>query len=348
VFEDSSHNNTINVGWYEGAQFTGDPSTGIILHEVSFDDESLSINAGSELLISKNLRVKVTDNATGASWKIYDNQSDENREAYSGTHAMWLGNPDKNDGEYEDNWDFSFVTKDEISLGSSPKLAIMVWYETENQYDGGHVQISTDNGDSWALLRPAGDYPCSVSALGDDGYCNASNGWVLQNFSLSDYDNDDILLRFRFASDGSVSTFEGWYIDDVKVTNGAQTLFEDDFENGKAKWTIDRFVMPLSGADARVIDRNGLQYASSYFGGSDPLSNNLGWLNNQEGIKVITQRYFGNSTPVAQDVELRLRFVDWHSTISLNLTASYTKHFKVPDFRVYHAGDHYYSIQSAI
>ena len=358
VFEDSSHNNSINDGFYNGGEesilFSGDPSTGIILYETNFG-ESLSINSGSELLISNSLHVKVTDNGTGESWKIYDNQTDENRTAYSGTHAMWLGNPDKNDngdgdaGEYEDNWDFSFVTKDGISLGSSPKLAIMVWYETENPYDGGHVQISTDTGDSWELLTPAGGYSCSsVAALGDAGYCNNSNGWVLQNFSLSGYANEDVLLRFRFASDGSVSTFEGWYIDDVKVTNGGQTLFEDDFENGKAKWTIDRFVMPRSGADARVTDRNGLQYASPYFDGSDSLSGSLGWLNNQVAIKVITQRYYGNSTPVVQNVELRLRYVDWHSTTLLNLTDSYTKHFKVPDFRVNHSGVLYYNIQSAI
>ena len=352
AFEDSSHNNTINGGFYSGDEesilFSGDPSTGIILYETNFG-ESLSINSGSELLIKKNLRVKVTDNGTSDSWKIYDNQSDENREAYSGTHAMWLGNPDKNDGEYEDNWDFSFVTKDEISLGSSPKLSIATWYETENTYDGGHVQISTDGGESWALLTPAGGYPCSnVVALENEGYCNQSNGWKIQNFSLSDYDNEDIQLRFRFASDASQDNYEGWYIDDVKVTNGAQTLFEDDFENGKAKWAIDRFVMPLSGADARVIDRNGLQYASTYFGGSDPLSNSLGWLNNQEGIKVITQRYFGDSTPVAQDVELRLRYFDWHVTSVLNFSQNYTKSFKVPDFRVYHSGNLYYHIQSAI
>ncbi|MDP7589744.1 MAG: right-handed parallel beta-helix repeat-containing protein, partial [Candidatus Poseidoniia archaeon] len=150
VFVDSSHNNTVKYGWYEGDEkkvlFTGTPSTGIVLHEVSFDAEDLSINTGSELLIKKSLHVKVTDNGTSDSWKIYDNQSDENREAYSGTHAMWLGDPDKNeddeggDGEYEDNWDFSFYTKDEISLGNSPQLSIATWYETEDIYDGGHVQ----------------------------------------------------------------------------------------------------------------------------------------------------------------------------------------------------------------
>ncbi|OIR11289.1 MAG: hypothetical protein BEU05_00925 [Marine Group III euryarchaeote CG-Bathy2] len=300
------------------------------------------------------MRVKVTDNGTSDSWKIYDNQSDENREAYSGTHAMWLGNPDKNDGEYEDNWDFSFVTKDAISLGSSPKLSIATWYKTENTYDGGHVQISTDGGESWALLTPAGGYPCSnVVALEDEGYCNQSNGWKIQNFSLSDYDNEDIQLRFRFASDASQSNYEGWYIDDVTVTNGEQTLFSDNFESGKVKWMIDRFVAPQEGVDARVTDRDGVQYASPYFGGSSPKSDDSGWLNYQgaipvPGILVITQRYYSNSTATDQDVELRLRYVDWHETLVLNFSQGYTKNFKVPDFRVYHSGDLYYNIQSAI
>ncbi len=313
VFTDSSHNNTVKYGWYEGdeggVRFTGDPSTGIILHEVSFDAEDLSINTGSELLIKKSLHVKVTDNGTRDTWKIYDNQSDENREAYSGTHAMWLGDPDKNDddeggdGEYKDNWDFSFYTKDEISLGNSPQLSIATWYETEDIYDGGHVQVSTDSGESWEVLTPTGDYPCSnVQALGDEGYCDDSDGWLIEYFSLSDYDNEDILLRFRFASDTSEHNYEGWYIDDVVVTDGQQTLFSDDFESGNAKWTIDRFITPLEGADALVTDREGVQYASSYFGGSSPKSDDSGWLNHQEEIPVIAQRYYSSSNATVQDV----------------------------------------------
>jgi parallel beta-helix repeat protein len=268
---------------------------------------------------------------------------------------MWLGDPDKNDdgeggdGEYKDNWDFSFYTKDEISLGNSPQLSIATWYEYEDVYDGGHVQVSTDSGDSWDVLTPTGDYPCSnVQALGDEGYCDDSAGWLIENFSLSDYDNDDILLRFRFASDPSVYVFEGWYIDDVVVTDGQQTLFSDDFESGNAKWIIDRFITPLEGADALVTDREGVQYASSYFGGSSPKSDDSGWLNHQEEIPVIAQRYYSSSNAIVQDVELRLRYVDWHQTSILNVSEENTRLFKVPDFRVYHSGDLYYNIQSAI
>jgi hypothetical protein len=53
---------------------------------------------------------------------------------------------------------------------------------------------------------------------------------------LSDFVGEELLLRFRFASDTSVSAV-GWWIDDVAITRSstctvisAEPVFQDGFE----------------------------------------------------------------------------------------------------------------------
>jgi len=93
------------------------------------------------------------------------------------------------------------------------------WYHTEDYYDGGNVAVSTNGGSSWTMIVPTGGYPSSnIYALGEPGYDNQSGGWVRAEFSLAAYVNQDIKIRWRFASDG-VYNYAGWYIDDVSIIN---------------------------------------------------------------------------------------------------------------------------------
>ena len=87
-------------------------------------------------------------------WHLIDTDTDENREAASPTHAMYVGDESKGDGEYENNWDFSLYTAQNISLGQNPAMSVNLWYSVENSWDGGNVQISTDGGESWTVIEP--------------------------------------------------------------------------------------------------------------------------------------------------------------------------------------------------
>ena len=57
---------------------------------------------------------------------------------------MWVGDESKGDGEYDNNWDFSLYSADNISLGTNPQMSVNIWYSTEFSWDGGNVQISND------------------------------------------------------------------------------------------------------------------------------------------------------------------------------------------------------------
>jgi hypothetical protein len=159
---------------------------------------------------------------------------------------MYVGDESKGDGEYENNWDFSLYTAQNISLGQNPTMSVNLWYSVENSWDGGNVQISTDGGESWTVIEPEEGYPddAIVGLDNEPGYTATSGDgdetdWEIATFSLADYANQEVKFRFRFGTDASVDTYEGWYIDDFEVNNGATTTYEDDFEDGDGDWEAD-------------------------------------------------------------------------------------------------------------
>ena len=179
-------------------------------------------------------------------WHLIDTDTDENREAASPTHAMWVGDESKGDGEYDNNWDFSLYTAQNISLGTNPTMTVNLWYSVENSWDGGNVQISTDGGESWEIIYPEEGYPDdSIVGLDNEPGYTATSGdgseadWEIATFGLADYSNQDVKFRFRFGTDASVNTYEGWYIDDFEINNGATTTYQDDFEDGDGDWEAD-------------------------------------------------------------------------------------------------------------
>ncbi|SVB81582.1 uncharacterized protein METZ01_LOCUS234436, partial [marine metagenome] len=105
-------------------------------------------------------------------------------------------------------------------------------------YDGGNVQISTNDGESWEVIAPSGGYPAdSVTGLdGEPGYYGDSGGWVQATFDLGNFSGEDVRFRFRFGADSVVDNYEGWYFDDVELTDTGGSLLSDDLESGMNNW----------------------------------------------------------------------------------------------------------------
>jgi hypothetical protein len=100
----------------------------------------------------------------------------------------------------------------------------------EDDYDYGQVQISTNNGTSWTPL--AGQYTDLGIAPGQpDGvplYDGYQNPWVHEIIDITNYSNRQIDLRFLLKSDGDIN-YDGWYIDNVKVSIYASILAEQPY-----------------------------------------------------------------------------------------------------------------------
>lgn len=93
-------------------------------------------------------------------------------------------------------------------------------------YDGGVVEISTDFGETWEdlgdkITQNGYNFPHLAAGAQDSVFSGQSGGWIETKVDLSSYADEQVLIRFQMKYD--VSEFEeGWYIDDVRITN--QTL----------------------------------------------------------------------------------------------------------------------------
>ena len=133
--------------------------------------------------------------------------------AHSGT-KVWgtrLNSPYPNNANYQ-------LTTPSVYIGNNFMLEFWHYFNTEVNYDGGNVKISTNGGATWTLITPEGGYPASnLGVLNGPGYDGNSGGWVFARFNLSIYANQSVQFRFTFASDSGV-TGDGWFIDDVRTT----------------------------------------------------------------------------------------------------------------------------------
>ena len=100
-------------------------------------------------------------------------------------------------------------------------------------WDKGFVEVSTNNGLTWTALDSS-DYLGestvfqSSEFFGEASYTDWQNGtvaandsmWKMEKFSLSNYKDDSVRIRFRLFAD-SYMNHEGWFIDDIVIQEDA-------------------------------------------------------------------------------------------------------------------------------
>jgi Immune inhibitor A peptidase M6 len=138
--------------------------------------------------------------------------------AFDGTQC--LSNGLTMDYANNDTFAGTTATSPQINLNGvqSPTLTFRMWVDTEGSiYDGFNLQISTDNGMTWAIVTtvmPA--YPLTVAGKKAWGGHQAALGWQPVQVDLSAYTNQFVVLRFAFQSDSS-DNYAGVFIDDFLV-----------------------------------------------------------------------------------------------------------------------------------
>lgn len=145
-----------------------------------------------------------------------------------------------------DEIDHKMVTSVDLSNKENATLDYDVWYEIEDGWDFGMVQVSTDDGETWnSLSTPnttddivADGYP----AIKDNvpGYTGSSAGWLHESIDLSDYAGQEIKLQFRYMTDWG-SNLTGMFVDNVKVTADGGEVLSDGAEGDSSSFTFDGF-----------------------------------------------------------------------------------------------------------
>ncbi|WHY79498.1 immune inhibitor A [Neobacillus sp. WH10] len=124
-----------------------------------------------------------------------------------------------NQGDQADN----FLIKElDLTGKTNPILSFDTKYNIEEQWDFGAVQVSTDNGKTWASLTNdhtrddvvANGYPTIKQNL--PGFTGSSNGWTTESFNLSQYTGQKVLVAFRYMTDWGYNE-AGWYVSNLKL-----------------------------------------------------------------------------------------------------------------------------------
>lgn len=108
--------------------------------------------------------------------------------------------------------------------GTAAHLRYHQTFSSEGWYDCGFIQVSVDDGATWSAIEPLEGYNYTTSAsCGGLGPSRSFSGWSVDaewtpyTLDLTPYAGEQVRLRFRFGSDGSV-TDTGWNLDDFALS----------------------------------------------------------------------------------------------------------------------------------
>ena len=135
--------------------------------------------------------------------------------------------------------DQKLETTNSFTLPANPiSLSFQGYINAESGWDGGVVEISTNNGVSWTDLGSAittgkynGNLGSSTNPLsGKAAFTGNSAGFIKTVIDLSAYTGQTVKFRFRFGSDASVAA-TGWYLDDILLKDIAQVKIKSTLYN---------------------------------------------------------------------------------------------------------------------
>ncbi|MCB9365873.1 MAG: S8 family serine peptidase [Calditrichaeota bacterium] len=198
-------------------------------------DDTVYVNAALNAL--QSITFIDEDFETGASGWTHDapagwvdNWHVSTERANSGTQSFKCG--DTGTGTYASLNDARLTSPVMTSLPAFATLTFTLQMEAEvsgfyadSCYDGGFLEISASAG-PWTPISvsPAYNRTFRYTVGGGNPYTGPIPGvgcvsgsittWTTYTVDLSDYEGQDVQLRFRFASDANTNQ-EGWYVDDV-------------------------------------------------------------------------------------------------------------------------------------
>ncbi len=156
--------------------------------------------------------------------------SDYRNHTLDGSYSMKCGGED---GSYYSSFIHAALVMPEIELTSDSSVKFYHWMDAgpasgSVTWDGGLIEISTD-GENWTQVEPVGGYPYTAGDLPicpfpvGTGLFAGDFDWEEVELVLSGYIGT-VQLRWVFGS--CLEPGEGWYIDDISLTN--YTAIDDE------------------------------------------------------------------------------------------------------------------------
>ena len=138
-------------------------------------------------------------------------------EAFGNT--SWFAEELEADPQSSEN---QYLTLNPMVLNGITELSFFHKYDTEQNWDGGKVEISLDNGISWKDLRDNfiengyNDY--IQDTPGNQAFSGQSGTFITSKVDLTEFCGETVLIRFNFFYD-QLEDGRGWNVDDVTLTS---------------------------------------------------------------------------------------------------------------------------------
>jgi carboxypeptidase T len=177
--------------------------------------DTVRLYAGqATLLLADSARTGTSNWSTGTGWGTT-----------ALAHTPPLAFTDSPSGNYLPSTINSLTMLGTANLSSYQYAELRFWtrWSVEPTWDFATVEVSTNSGTSWTVLRTEMSRTGSgisggQQPLGSFGYDSYTPGltWVEQTADLSSYAGRQIKIRFRMASDSGVER-DGIYLDDIRI-----------------------------------------------------------------------------------------------------------------------------------
>lgn len=119
--------------------------------------------------------------------------------------------------------DHTLVFEADLTNQTSAMLNFDHYYNIEEDWDFGVVQVSTDNGETWTSLSNENTkdtvVPQGYPTIKDNmpGFTGTNGEWAAESFDLSEYAGQKVLVSFRYLTDWAYQE-AGWYIKNIEVS----------------------------------------------------------------------------------------------------------------------------------
>jgi immune inhibitor A len=184
--------------------------------------------------------------------------------------------------------DVALDVKNPVAVSADTQLSYRTWYDIEQDYDYGFVEVSADDGATWDTVQQ---------------YTGTDTGrWAdTQTVDLSAYAGENVRIRFEYMTDGGVA-LKGWELTDIAIDGSV--LSQSSFTSGG--W------IRVDGAWTRKTDRYYIAEYRTYNGFDEGLRNcyqwNYGyaswvdWFSYSKGLHLIYRDTFYADNDVASHI----------------------------------------------
>ena len=182
----------------------------------------------------------------------------------------------------------------------------------------------------------------TISESSENGikiYKSSSNNYLSGN-TISDSDDEDIYI----GGSGYQRNNRGYdnIFNTIEVQNNGQFILMD-YVNVRTENSEGN----MSGNDVQAVYNSEIFYASEYFSGSDPLTDDFGLV---PDFLAPVEEYNGSSTPDEILTTITVRYVDWINLFEMDASDDTSLSVFVPDLRVknINTGEESYHIQTSV